>query len=101
VFLYDRRGRGESGNVLPDAVEREIEDIDAMIKAASGWAFLFGVSSGAALALAAARSVWCAGWACMKRPSSSMTYGRPSATSSWRTSARSSRRIDGRCGYCL
>jgi hypothetical protein len=37
-------------------VAREIEDIDAMIKAAGGWAFLFGVSSGAALALAAARS---------------------------------------------
>jgi hypothetical protein len=49
-------GRGESGNILSCAVEREIEDIDAMIKAAGGWAFLFGTSSGAPLALAAARS---------------------------------------------
>jgi pimeloyl-ACP methyl ester carboxylesterase len=56
VFLYDRRGRGESGNVLPYAVEREIEDVEAMIQAAGGWAFLFGISSGAALALAATRS---------------------------------------------
>src|SRR5215469_7427537 len=54
VFNYDRRGRGDSGDTLPYAVEREIEDIDALIDAAGGSAFVFGNSSGAALALEAA-----------------------------------------------
>jgi pimeloyl-ACP methyl ester carboxylesterase len=54
VFTYDRRGRGESGNSLPYAVEREVEDIAALLGEAGGSAILFGVSSGAALALDAA-----------------------------------------------
>ncbi|MBO9728664.1 MAG: alpha/beta hydrolase [Chitinophaga sp.] len=54
VYNYDRRGRGDSGNTLPYAVEREIEDIEAMIDAAGGQAFLYGHSSGAILALKAA-----------------------------------------------
>jgi len=54
VFTYDRRGRGESGNTLPYAVEREVEDLDALIRAAGGSAFVVGISSGAALALEAA-----------------------------------------------
>src|ERR1700730_9401146 len=54
VFTYDRRGRGDSGDTAPYAVEREVEDIDALIKEAGGDAFAYGVSSGAALALEAA-----------------------------------------------
>ncbi|MBC9932744.1 alpha/beta fold hydrolase [Chitinophaga qingshengii] len=54
VYSYDRRGRGDSGNTLPYAVEREIEDIEAMIDAAGGQAYLYGHSSGAILALSAA-----------------------------------------------
>ena len=54
VFNYDRRGRGASGDTPPYAVEREVEDIAAMIGAAGGSAFLYGTSSGAALALEAA-----------------------------------------------
>lgn len=54
VFAYDRRGRGESGDTMPYAVEREIEDIDALIAEVGGSAFLFGHSSGGALALEAA-----------------------------------------------
>ena len=54
VFNYDRRGRGPSGDTQPYAVEREIEDIDAVIEAAGGKAHLYGSSSGAALALLAA-----------------------------------------------
>src|SRR5258706_1839916 len=54
VFTYDRRGRGESGDTLPYAVEREVEDIEALINAAGGSAFVYGISSGAALALEAA-----------------------------------------------
>src|SRR5215469_1355250 len=54
VFHYDRRGRGNSTDTLPYAVEREIEDIDALITEAGGSAFVFGISSGAALAMEAA-----------------------------------------------
>jgi pimeloyl-ACP methyl ester carboxylesterase len=54
VINYDRRGRGESGDTLPFAVEREIEDIEALIDEAGGSAFLYGISSGAALAMEAA-----------------------------------------------
>jgi pimeloyl-ACP methyl ester carboxylesterase len=54
VFNYDRRGRGESGDSAPYAVEREIEDLDELVQRAGGSAAVFGFSSGAALALAAA-----------------------------------------------
>jgi pimeloyl-ACP methyl ester carboxylesterase len=54
VFHYDRRGRGDSGNHPDYAVSREIDDLDAIIQAAGGSAMVFGVSSGAALALEAA-----------------------------------------------
>src|SRR5256886_9678374 len=54
VFHYDRRGRGESTDTQPYTVEREIEDIEAFITEAGGSAFVFGISSGAALALEAA-----------------------------------------------
>lgn len=54
VFAYDRRGRGESGDTAPYAVEREIEDIDALINEAGGSAFVYGHSSGASLGLEAA-----------------------------------------------
>jgi pimeloyl-ACP methyl ester carboxylesterase len=55
VFAYDRRGRGESGDTAPYAVEREVEDLAALINEAGGSAFVFGHSSGAVLALEAAR----------------------------------------------
>ncbi|MGH2629208.1 MAG: alpha/beta fold hydrolase [Actinomycetota bacterium] len=54
VFNYDRRGRGDSGDTPPYAVEREVEDIGAVIAEAGGSAHLYGSSSGAALALEAA-----------------------------------------------
>jgi pimeloyl-ACP methyl ester carboxylesterase len=54
VFNYDRRGRGESGDTAPYALEREIEDLDALIAQAGGSACIFGYSSGATLALRAA-----------------------------------------------
>jgi pimeloyl-ACP methyl ester carboxylesterase len=50
VFHYDRRGRGDSTDTQPYALEREIEDIEALIDKAGGEAFVFGISSGAALA---------------------------------------------------
>src|SRR5262245_30610986 len=54
VLTYDRRGRGRSGNANGNALEREIDDLDAIIEAAGGSAFVYGVSSGGALALEAA-----------------------------------------------
>jgi pimeloyl-ACP methyl ester carboxylesterase len=54
VINYDRRGRGDSTEVTPFALEREIEDIEALIDAAGGSASLWGWSSGGALALRAA-----------------------------------------------
>jgi pimeloyl-ACP methyl ester carboxylesterase len=54
VINYDRRGRGESGDASPYAVEREIEDLDTLIQHVGGSAGVFGFSSGAALAFAAA-----------------------------------------------
>lgn len=54
VFTYDRRGRGESGDTAPYAVEREVEDIAALLSEAGGAAFVWGMSSGGVLALEAA-----------------------------------------------
>ena len=54
VFHYDRRGRGDSTDTQPYALEREIEDIEALVNEAGGSAFLSGISSGAALAFEAA-----------------------------------------------
>lgn len=54
VVTYDRRGRGESTNTLPWSFDREIEDIEALLAAVGGSAFVYGCSSGGALALEAA-----------------------------------------------
>ncbi len=54
VINYDRRGRGSSTDTQPYAVDREVEDIAALIDASGGSALLFGSSSGAVLALEAA-----------------------------------------------
>jgi pimeloyl-ACP methyl ester carboxylesterase len=54
VFTYDRRGRGDSGDTAPYSVEREVEDLAAVIGEAGGSAAVFGYSSGAVLALDAA-----------------------------------------------
>ena len=54
VIHYDRRGRGDSTDTQPYALQREIEDIEALIDDAGGSASLYGISSGAALAMEAA-----------------------------------------------
>ena len=54
VFNYDRRAHGQSGDTPPYAVEREIEDLEAMIDEAGGSAFVYGTSGCAVLALEAA-----------------------------------------------
>jgi pimeloyl-ACP methyl ester carboxylesterase len=95
VFTYDRRGRGESGDRAPYALEREVEDLQALVEQAGASASLYGVSSGAALALeAAARGVGVERLACTSRRSSSTTAAprsrpttRLSSTRSWRRTA--------------
>lgn len=54
VIVYDRRGRGDSGDTSPYSVQREIDDIEELIDAHGGSAFLYGHSSGGCLALEAA-----------------------------------------------
>jgi pimeloyl-ACP methyl ester carboxylesterase len=54
VFTYDRRGRGQSTDTQPYAIEREVDDLAALVEAAGGSAYAYGVSSGAILALLAA-----------------------------------------------
>jgi pimeloyl-ACP methyl ester carboxylesterase len=56
VLNYDRRGRGPSGDTPPYAIDREIEDIEAVVEAAGGEAAIFGSSSGAVLAMFAAEA---------------------------------------------
>ncbi|HTE00809.1 MAG TPA: alpha/beta hydrolase [Mucilaginibacter sp.] len=56
VINYDRRGRNDSGDTQPYAPEREIEDLAAIIKATGESVYVAGISSGAALALAATAS---------------------------------------------
>jgi pimeloyl-ACP methyl ester carboxylesterase len=51
VYTYDRRGRGDSGDTQPYAIEREVEDLAAVILEAGGSACVYGISSGALLAL--------------------------------------------------
>jgi pimeloyl-ACP methyl ester carboxylesterase len=58
AYAYDRRGRNESSDTSePYAVEREVEDIAALIEESGGAASLFGISSGAALILEAAKAL--------------------------------------------
>ena len=56
VLVYDRRGRGASGDTAPYEVAREVEDLAALIEEAGGEASLCGISSGGALVLEAAAS---------------------------------------------
>jgi pimeloyl-ACP methyl ester carboxylesterase len=54
IYTWDRRGRGDSGNTLPYAIDRELEDIAAVVAATGGSAVAYGHSSGAILTLEAA-----------------------------------------------
>ncbi|WP_239617728.1 alpha/beta fold hydrolase [Cohnella mopanensis] len=54
VYNYDRRGRGDSGDTQPYDITREIEDLQAIMDEAGGSAYVWGLSSGAVLALQAA-----------------------------------------------
>jgi pimeloyl-ACP methyl ester carboxylesterase len=53
VFSYDRRGRGDSGDTPPYGIEREVQDLAALVERAGGAAYAYGISSGAMLVLEA------------------------------------------------
>jgi pimeloyl-ACP methyl ester carboxylesterase len=75
VIVYDRRGRGESGDTAPYAIEREVEDLAALVALCDGPAIVFGYSSGALLAqLAASLDVPMRGLVIFEP---SYTFGRP------------------------
>jgi pimeloyl-ACP methyl ester carboxylesterase len=57
VYTYDRRGRGDSGDTVPYAADREVEDIEALVTLAGETVFVHGTSSGSALALEAAKRI--------------------------------------------
>ena len=54
VYNFDQRGHGQSGDTQPYSVEREVEDVDALLADAGEQAFVYGHSAGSALALRAA-----------------------------------------------
>ncbi|BCL14463.1 alpha/beta fold hydrolase [Micromonospora sagamiensis] len=69
AYAYDRRGRGDSGDTLPYAVDREVDDLAALIGAAGGAAYVYGLSSGAILAArATARGLPVTGLALFEPP---------------------------------
>src|SRR5215469_6544403 len=57
VYTYDRRGRGDSGDTAPDDPDREVEDLEALVALAGDPVYLYGTSSGGALALEAAKHI--------------------------------------------
>lgn len=57
VIVYDRRGRNDSGDTPPYAIQREIEDIQALVDTVGGSAYVYGISSGAVLAAYAAAAL--------------------------------------------
>lgn len=74
ILNYDQRGRGDSGDTPPYAVDREVEDLDAVIAAAGGSSAVFGYSSGTILTLKAAARGWRSpSWRSTSRPSWSTT----------------------------
>jgi pimeloyl-ACP methyl ester carboxylesterase len=77
ILNYDRRGRGDSGDTPPYAVEREIEDLGALIAEAGGSAAVFGYSSGAILALHAAASGLAISKLALYEPPFLVDQGRP------------------------
>jgi pimeloyl-ACP methyl ester carboxylesterase len=81
VYEYDRRGRGSSGDTPEYSIDREVDDLAALISAAGGAASVYGHSSGAALALeAAARGVPITGIVAYEPPYTAMDDGTGGST---------------------
>jgi alpha-beta hydrolase superfamily lysophospholipase len=88
VFNFDRRGRGDSGDTPPYAVEREIEDIGAVLEEAGVSANLYGSSSGAALALDAAAGGLPVGKLALWEPPYILDETRRPPSTTWNSSRR-------------
>jgi pimeloyl-ACP methyl ester carboxylesterase len=54
VYNFDRRSRGQSGDTQPYSVQREVEDVEALIVDRGANVFVYGHFAGSALALRAA-----------------------------------------------
>jgi len=83
VFTYDRRGRGESGDTAPYAVQCEIEDIEALARQAGSEIFMWGISSGAVLALEAAKQIRGIRKLALYEPPFIVDNSRPSTEGDW------------------
>ena len=79
VYIYDRRGRGGSTDTAPYAVQREVEDIEALIRETGGPACLYAASSGAPLALEAASQLSAVGRVAVYEPPFFVDDTRPPA----------------------
>ena len=84
VYTYDRRGRGDSGDAPYYEVQREIEDLAAVIAAAGGAAMVFGHSSGCVLALEAARAGLPITHLALYEPPFVIDHTRPAVGDAWR-----------------
>jgi hypothetical protein len=58
VYIYDRRGRGESGDTEPYSIEREVDDLAAVVKEAGGSAYAYGISSSTSSPTSSTPSRW-------------------------------------------
>jgi pimeloyl-ACP methyl ester carboxylesterase len=83
VITYDRRGRGASGDAPPYAVEREIEDLAALVDRVGGTASLVGMSSGAVLALEASNRLSGVRKLAIYEPPLILDSSHPSTEESW------------------
>lgn len=83
MFTYDRRGRGDSGDNSRYEVEREVEDLEALIHEAGGSACVFGHSSGAVLALNAAERGLSIPKLALYEPPFIVDRSRPSMENDW------------------
>ncbi|WP_248964569.1 alpha/beta fold hydrolase [Sphaerisporangium perillae] len=54
IYSYDRRGRGETVDTAAYSVDREFDDLQALITEAGGSAMVYGTSGGAMIAIQAA-----------------------------------------------
>lgn len=83
VVTYDRRGRGQSGDAYTHRINEEIADLDALIIALGGNPFVCGLSSGAILALEAARRITSISKLALHEPPFIVSGCRPSTTADW------------------
>ena len=83
VYTYDRRGRGASGDTPPYEPDREVEDLEALVALAGDAVYLHGTSSGAALALEAAKHIRSIARLAVYEPPFIVDDSRPAMPADW------------------